>query len=358
MLFPNITPKVAREGFCHTAEQDRLYALGYPILTMLVDGHKDDKKPADAVAKAFSDYFGRYQVAWPREVASRFVHAATAFDGDAWGEDAVLKAALCKEPVSADVARRAITRQIENTSRCSWYTTRHIVCVTEAVAGTDIVLEALVDALEKLDPKRWPNSLGEDGTPSFYAYMTGFLLLRSTKANAFRKRLEAIHDAASKKKDVGEGEQTIRGALDIALHGTVGTKRALANSHWQYWHWYLMADDLDLQKERLANSLKSEWNPEPRIVYLAGADLLDIYLTKKGLRIGKLLAPFLDDIGMFADARVFSCMVDMVGVKGAGEAPLRYFKATKKTSQPKLERLARGSGATAVKAQSILTGLK
>ena len=90
----------------------------------------------------------------------------------------------------------------------------------EALTSTDVVLEAITASLEKMSMKR-KNADGEDGTPAMLAYSTGFLLLRTKKAAAFTKRLEAVYAAAVKAK-FAEGEHTIRGGLDLALHGNAG----------------------------------------------------------------------------------------------------------------------------------------
>jgi hypothetical protein len=45
-------------------------------------------------------------------------------------------------------------------------------------------------------------------------------------------------------------------------------------------------------------------------------------------------------------------------VKGAGEAPADYFRERAAFARPRLERLAKGSGASAVKAKAALALVK
>ena len=65
----------------------------------------------------------------------------------------------------------------------------------------------------------------------------------------------------------------------------------------------------------------------------------------------------LGDFGMIAHDRVLSLMVDMVGVKGAGDAPRESLPSAEQPAalRPKLERIAKGSGAAAVKAKAALS---
>jgi hypothetical protein len=344
---------------CHTAEQTRLYARGYPYLTILVDDHKDDKNPALSATNVFREYYGIYHARWPRRVAHAFARAsAVARDGD-WSTDEVAKAASSTADVTADEAR-TIIRALLADGRCSGgiHQTFHAVFTLEAIASTDVVLDAIVSGLEALPNERWnaadPNESGDDDDAALLAFATGFLLLRTTNRAAFEKRLEALY-AATIKANAALGEETVRGALDLALHGTDGAKRALASSHWQYWYYYLMVDDPELHLTRLANTGKSEWVPEARILWLAGESLFPAYTSKKALRQGKRLPSILSDFGMFAHDAVLSLMVEMVGIKGAGEAPRDYFRENAAYAAPKLARLAKGSGAAAVKAKAALT---
>jgi hypothetical protein len=339
---------------CHTPEQEALYARGYPHVATLVDGHKDDKKPSAGAVKVFKDYWGVYHVKWPRLVTSAFVRASAALDADDWDGPAAAKAATATGPVTAEEAKSIVFAHFARVVRADFNEISKTMFALEAIAGTDIVLGAIADGLEALEPKRWSNASGEDGNPALLAYTAGFLLLRSARAKDFSARLEAMFEAASKASPSG-GEHTVGGGLDLALHGTRGAVRTLASSHWQYWYYYLMVDDAAVHIARLKNTAKSDWQPEARIVYLAGADMMPVYTTPKALRMGKRLPHFLRDVGMLTHDRVFDLMVDMIGVKGAADAPAEYFRSNAAYVTPKLERVARGSSATAVKAKAALS---
>jgi hypothetical protein len=343
---------------CHTPEQARLYERGYPYMALLVDDHKDDKKPAVAATKVYREYYGVYHVKWPRRVAHAFARASAVVDDGDWSTDEAAKAASSTADVTADEAKAIIQAHLAKDRRGGGiHQTFHAAFTLEAIVGTEVVLDAITTGLESLPEARWnaedPNKIGCDDDAALLAYATGFLLLRTTKRAAFEKRLNALYDATLEAK-AAPGEETVRGGLDLALHGTDGAKRTLAASHWQYWYYYLMVEDPEVHRVRLANTSKSEWVPEARILWLAGESLFPVYTSKKALRQGKRLPAILSDFGMFAHDAVLSLMVEMIGVKGAGEAPRDYFQANVPYAKPKLERLAKGSGPQAVKAKAAL----
>jgi len=341
---------------CHTAEQQRLYERGWPYVVELVDGQKEDKKPAESAMKAAREVFGKGHVKWPRLTAAAFVRASAKVEDDEWDEPAVAKAASNSSPLSDAEAEAIVAAAFSHRERHgNFHLYRHVLFALEALTSTDVVLGAVVKELEALPKKRY--GAIDDENPGVLAYLSAFLLLRSEKRTAFAKRLEAVYDATVK-ANAPEDEEHVRGALDLALHGNAGAARALAKSHWQYWNWYLHVDDPAVHLTRLADSSKSEWGPESRILYLAGEKLLPVYTTKKALRQGDRLPNILRDFGMFAHEGVLDLMIEMVGVKGARDAPREYFEANAKWAQPRLEKRARASGVNAVKAKAAMTLLK
>lgn len=64
-----------KPGFAITPEYDRLFALGFPHLRLLVSGCMDDRAPQLHARKAAHQYDPFYRVAWPEKVAHRYVRA-------------------------------------------------------------------------------------------------------------------------------------------------------------------------------------------------------------------------------------------------------------------------------------------
>ena len=237
-------------GLCFTEEQERLYAAGWPHLIQLVDGHKHDRKPADAARKLYKDWFGAYHVRWPRQVALRFARAIgvdpaleSAEAARALEDDRDLAAEEVKAILDAQLATPAHRDPIHN---------EHTLFALEALAGTDVALEALAAALEQVARERRcekppgatdPSHHGAERRPygesddrfTYFAFLSGYLLLRASEEAAARAgvRLEALYrEAVEANAEIHES--LLRGALDLALHGTEGARRVLPTSHWQY----------------------------------------------------------------------------------------------------------------------------
>ncbi len=335
---------------CHTAEQTALYERGYPYLVTLVDGHKDDKKPVASVAKAFKNYWGPYHSAWPRLTAAAFARAS-AVRKDGWDEPEVAKAASATGPVTPDEASQIVGAWFKRGGRDSFNEAQHSLFTLEALVGTDHVLSAVTKGLEGAVGKKFKDDT--IGDIALLAYLSGLLLLRSAKAAEHRKGLEAVYEASVKAK-LDQGEHSIRGGLDLALHGNEGALRTLAKSHWQYWYYYLMVSDPKIHLTRLADNAKSDWVPEARILFLAGPEMLPIYTSKKALRNGKRMPEFLADFSMFDHDGIVDLMVDMIGVKGAADVPGNYFRENGARVKKTLARIANGGSARAEKAKAAL----
>jgi hypothetical protein len=342
---------------CRDPESAALYARGYPYLVTLVEGHKDDKKAVANVARAFKNYWGPYHSAWPHLTAIAFARGSAARVED-WDEAAVAKAASVPGPITADEAKAIVAGWFARKGSGNFNETRHELFVLEALVGTDVVLPLVVSELEKvpLKPRKKSDDDDDDGGGrALVAYLTGFLLLRATPAvaKAARAKLESVYQAAvAAKQDVGE--HTVRGGLDLGLHGNEGAARTLAGSHWQYWYYYLMVDDPKVHLARLADNYKSDWVPESRILYLAGPEMWPVYTSKKALRQGKRLPDFLRDFSLFDDDSGLDLVLDMVGVKGAGDVPAEFFKRYGASVREKLTRISRTGSARAEKASAAL----
>jgi hypothetical protein len=330
---------------CFTPEHDALYARGYPHMVELVDDHRDGRKPD--LTKLFRKHFGAYHVRWPREVAHAFVAACTAVPVTAIATPQA--AAHGVSTIDRDQARAALQRQLELPRRRAFHADRHLVWCVEAMLGTDTTLELLIDVLHALPRDRWPvpgghhdpeqqprhpqmepiihrtNVLGENSSTGYFAYLAGFLLLRATPATAAagRARLEALWRATG---DAGaiEGEDTLRGGLDLALHGSEGMRRQLPHSHWQYLHWWGFVDDPVLLRARLTARQLAEWSPDPRHAWLC-PELVDLLFSTKVVRgLTEQRAQFLEDVGMFDHPAVAVLMHEWKADKKAGAVAQRW----------------------------------
>jgi len=326
---------------CFTREQTSLYERGYPHLVVLVDGHKDDAKadPSKIYAK---QYDGAYHVQWPRKVAEAFVRACTSAASDA-------RTTAKPGPIDVEQARAAIAYQLAKPRRWAAFADPHLLFCIEAFLGTDETLELLVDALSSLPPERWPvkgasldpgtrdatmpgmnpaihymNVLYENGKVGYFAYLTGYLLLRAS--DGVRERARArLEDLWKKSTELGVDpiEETLHGGLDLALHGAEGARRVLPRSHWQYLWWWGFIDDPTLFRTRFAEKMKSDWSADPRHVFLC-PDIIDTVLEKKVVKRIAKRASFLEDVGMFDHPRVPELMREWKDDKKAGAVATRW----------------------------------
>lgn len=312
---------------CFTEEATSLYQRGYPHMVILVDGHKDDKKPDPSKIYA-KKYFGEYHVRWPRKVAEAFVRS---YGGDAASPEA------------------GIAFRLSQPRRQQFQQDAHFLFCVEAMVGADTTLEALVQALCDVPEERWPirgskldpetreqsphvipaihrmNVHYENGNTGYYAYLAGFLLLRASPEVASRARatLEELWSRAAS-KGVSPIEETLHGGLDLALHGTEGARRVVTDSHWQYLYWWGFVDDKALFLERFRASNKSDWDPDPRHVWLC-PDIADYVFQKKIVKkLGPRRPAFFEDVGMFDDPRVEAMMREWKDDKKSGPIATKW----------------------------------
>jgi hypothetical protein len=120
---------------------------------------------------------------------------------------------------------------------------------------------------------------------------------------------------------------SLRGGLDLGLHGIEGARRVLPTSHWQYLHWWGFVDDVAMLRERFAAKAKAEWDPDPRHIWLTGGALAPDLTTAKVLRgLGPRRAAYLGDIGRFALPCVVDVMVDALEDKQAKDLPATWLR--------------------------------
>lgn len=309
---------------CFRDDQRALWERGYPYLVELQDGHKDDAKPEAMLAKLNAEYFGLYTVRWPRKVAECFVRACASHDLEDFEG-----AAGAPGPIGGAEVRAAIAHQLASIREENALADGALIFCAEALAGTDVTLEALVDVLSTLSRDHWPakpdHAEHRYGGASYYAYLAGFLLLRASPAVAkgARAKLEALWKQTVD-ADVEIGEHSLRGGLDLALHGTEGAKRVLSDSHWQYLHWWGFVDDAEMIRTRYADSDKSEFDPDPRHAWLCPDIIGEVVLKKRVRGLGKQKPAFFEALGTFAHPAVAGMMAEWTDDKLVGALAQRW----------------------------------
>jgi hypothetical protein len=329
---------------CFTDAQTTLYQRGYPHLVQLVDDHEDDKKP-DPTKIFAKSVFGRYHVRWPRKTAQAFVRACTT------QPSRMISTPADAAPITIDDVRTCLAHQLAAPRQLAFFADHELVFCIEALVGTDATLSVLVDLLCTLPEERWPaagtaldpeshakpdfmapqihraNVLGSNGAVGYYAYLTGYLLLRATADVAARSR-EALESLWQRTVDAGVPpiEETLRGGLDLALHGVEGARRILPESHWQYLHWWGFVDDAAMLRARVVAKGKSEWFPDPRHVWLV-PELAELLLDKKFVKRVPDRVGFFADVAMIDHPAVAKLMREHVADKKVGPLATAWLDA-------------------------------
>jgi hypothetical protein len=260
------------DGIAFTAEQEQLYARGWPNLRVLAADHPDDRRVGEAVAELLAATDPVYRIEWPREVAARFVRAMNATTGKYAAVDLrepEVAAAVAKAgPPTADEARTGLRHALSRPgANYGWRVTDHVL-LFEAFVGPAVVADALATALAELDGER-----SKERRLDRIALVgsLGFVLLRldPDHRSTVRERLGAVHQRLAA---VAPGE------IWLTWLGTVlfGSKGASGKNVDLYLH---VPDDARLVA-KIAKGDKGDFMPDARLVYLGGEAVLDTWAKR------------------------------------------------------------------------------
>jgi hypothetical protein len=271
-------------------------------------------------------------VRFSRAAAPHFVRGARMkeFQGDR-GDPPPATAFADGSPVSKDEARALVAATIaeDGVTFSAYHETFYYVL--EALVGTEAVVDAILDGLEALPPKRITNELsnGRDRKTAGAAFLLGFMFLRLAPASrtAREKRLRALLDrsrelvATAKAKSEGE----IVPAIERVLEGW--SARSLGTSGYVYSSRFAFAtDDLDRLRTLLADqeTIYDFGVLDVRYVYLLGPEIIDAMGKRRPNKAN--LGWLFDDLGMIQHASIASLFLEYVGKPMAKDRPIRWFR--------------------------------
>jgi hypothetical protein len=259
-----------KQGFARTAESDLLFSLGWPHARYLIEGHPDDlhTNPA-AIEKAV--FRAQDGLGVPRGIALRRIRAFAAYSLGADGRPrpGVLRALENRDPMSDDDARTFVLEHL--TGRTLGTKQLEIAFLLEAIAGPDVIAEAITTAFETTSD---PQLLTHGKERSMWAFALGFILLRTsaTLSIALRERLEARMERCSK-HDVNS--HSVANVLDEVLHQSKASLRSTHTEQSMLLHW------IDEPAEVVVRELTSTrpWcgSVYARMVFVGGEDVIDYY---------------------------------------------------------------------------------
>jgi hypothetical protein len=345
--------RFVKPGFAFTPEDDLAFALGYPYLAILADGHPDDADPAKA-APLYVSQHGLEPPVWPREVAHRMARAFGMLADQGERDEAFQKGG----PVGETEARALVKRDmIESNAWLQLY-------LLEAMVGPSVIVDAVLGELESYTEEPWEDSGPQSRLelPGVILHL-GYMLLRLPEAEAARARarLEALYAAWGKNDDWLQ--EKARDALDVVLHGKEGAERSaykFDGKHISTGQPLHVLDDPAwiARVVREGGAPDESSTPDPRLVFLGGDDVLarEIGWWKKYTKPGahaQLVARF----GKIASPRILPWMLEMSATSKAKASATAWFVAHADHARPFLEKTAKEGGPSAAWAKAILPKL-
>jgi hypothetical protein len=252
-----------RPGFAKSTELDRAFALGFP--------ERLSAPPSDGGAR----------------LRAKLVAAEVRTNGDRIDRDVVLA-----------FARRIIPFGWAGT----FDDVERDVFELEALAGGEVVCDAMIAALEEISEVEWKRA-GTNETPF---YLLGLVMLRVEEdaAVAFRARVEALWTKRS------EERSPLTAAVDLLLHGGAGARRSArrhgpTDEYIDPMFMLLVDDDPALVATVVRAERFSRWDRRfaARLAFLGGADVLPA-ITSRWSAIGDAAAraSFARTVGEIAGA--------------------------------------------------------
>lgn len=258
-------------GFAWTPEMDLAFALGWPHLRYLVEGHADGAATGEARTRLL--YAPADGLDVPIELAPLRVrgHAGFMCDADGKPRASFYEAIADETPFTAEASRAFIHRFFEKPETMGLVA--ETVLTLEALVGPDVVLEASAEAIDALSSdllRAHPDARAQ------WTRLLGFVLLRALPGTVerARARLTSAHARAYESADVFRG--SIATALDAVLFGHAATHLRKVDVEQ-----ILVSHDAPASwvRDQVVAREINKWNfsPLPRLVFLGGVELIDYY---------------------------------------------------------------------------------
>ncbi len=333
-----------REGFAFSATDDRLFAMGWPHVRLVVAEHEDDDDPVTPIKEMIADEEERpYTVTWPLSVARRFVRALGMPIKYVQPKDAasVLKNGA---PVGTDEARALLTHAVSRVGYHDGELIIHLVLLLEAMVGPEVVLDAAVSALEALPQASWAQ---RNGDAAHVIFQLGFVLLRAsaTTAPGYFERLRKLYGRATSETQP-KSEQL--DALDAVVNGSEGARRGGGKNREFYAH---VTEAPELIAQVVADS---DFAPDVRFVFLGGDPVVEA-LASQWKEYDH--SDFLADLGRIQSPQVVNIVAAMVASSKVKKQAKTWLKTHAVYARPVLEQRAKGKGKDATQAKLALEEL-
>ncbi|MCA9493750.1 MAG: hypothetical protein KC621_27645 [Myxococcales bacterium] len=259
------------KGFCFDAAGDEAFALGWPHVRRLTDESVDAFRSA---LRHLSEPDFDLSIHWPRPLAAALVHA--------WGvgqlfhlapgsrefSQAAEEAAFSTVAPTPDQVRQYLSERLSRSPMwASERATESFVLLMEALVGSEVVVDAILEHLEGLDGHELNDHLVQ---PAWITFQLGYLLLRvpAAAAKEYQARMRSLVSGAGAPRSVAPPSH-VRSLL-LALDGARAADRLTDKDPRYYTH--AVGDATTV---RMRASIHRGWAfPDPRLVFLGGTDVL------------------------------------------------------------------------------------
>jgi hypothetical protein len=356
--------RFVKKGFGFSEQEDLEWALGWPHVQRLVDGHPDDADPLGWLKLPFPK--GRMD--FPRERAARWIRyylfsPKTPAESKQWTERAK-KYIETPGSITEQEARSVITQHLRPVEDLYWlFNFPQTILLIEAFVGPQPVAEALVETVEACSPDLLKSS---SEVRSDCVSLLGFLLLRVPEPvhTALERRLRKVLDAVV--ATIPGGLAEVREEEDFYLpyrsldRVLNGKKAALRSGAMTVPADLLFAED---DPSFIVGWLRKQDGPDDyralaRLVFLAGDAVLDVeakwWSKYKEPDRDDAQKNFVREYGRIRSEKMLPILLAMSQTSKARKEVAVWFSAHADYARPYLERTAAGKGDAAGWAKALL----
>lgn len=351
-------------GFCFTPAQDRLFALGWPHVRLLVDGAKGDDSPARYARIWLSQLDPAPQIRWSRKVATSVVRVLSLPHIYEVSPDArklrleAARALLEEEPLRLDEAMAGIrVRMSREAPGVSERTIETFVLLLEAMIGTAAVAQCIVETLEGMSNEDLEHT---SSIPPFITFQLGYLLLRLSNrdSEALRHRLRLVFNRLVPprgRRDAWMNSMSHLRALDLVLHGSVAAERSTERT--LRWYTHVIDNPASIRKRVAEDELG--FLPDVRLGFLGGDSVMETVTRQwRSLQDAEEQRWFLEQISPIKSERVRQVMMGMATDSQVKDLAIQWFKAHTDYTQEWLEDMADRRDQRGAQADSVLNRMR
>lgn len=352
----------ARPGFCFSPDYDALFALGWPHIRFVVDGHREDEDPPASAERILLQSEPPARFAWPRRVAQGLVRA--------WGLPSIFELAPgvhdlriearealwspdpIQPPEAFDLIACRVSQDLPGVSDRG---IESLVLLLEALVGAEVVGNAILEALEQLPPD---TLLGEWSLPPHVTWHLGFLLLRvpTATAESWRARMRRLLDTALELRPTARryGFRGAGASHARSLFLVLGGGAAAESSTDRTLRWYAhTSDDSVLVRMRVAVN-RLGYEPDARLVFLGGPDVIDRFARDwPKLASSEAQRWFFEQMAPIKAPQMFPLMLEMAGRSLVRSEAIGWFAAHAADAKAFLDEAAASDGTAASYARQV-----